>query len=63
MLAEVVCKNGVGVFVCGDTVVESFCVEGLFFVVFDNGKCVVESLNGSDSLVVDGLEINLKKFV
>ena len=49
MLVEACFKNGVGVSVYGQNkfervnVVESFVCEDLFFVVFENGKCIIES--------------------
>jgi len=63
MLAEVCCKKGVGVHIYGrDSVVESFFVGDLWFVVFDSGKCVVECLVGGKCFVFDGLRFELVDF-
>lgn len=66
MLSEVCCGNGLSVYVyeeqgCFD-VVEEFSVGDLFFVVFANGKYVVECMAGGKSLVFDGLEVELVKY-
>lgn len=61
MLVDVCCKKGVGV--CVDeqnNVVESFVFEDLFFVVFENGKCIVElNVKPEMSLVIDGSGVEL----
>lgn len=65
MLRKACCINGVSVYVykkkdCID-VMEDFIVDGLFFVMFSNGKCVVERMVGGKSLVIDGSEFELVK--
>jgi hypothetical protein len=55
--------NGVDVHVYGqNNVVESFFVGDLWFVVFENGKCAIQSLVGGKSLVVDGSELEFVKW-
>ena len=44
-----------------DEVAEGFCVGDLFFVVFENGKYVIENMAGGKCLVVDGSELELVK--
>ena len=57
------CVNGVDVHVYGqNNVVESFFVGDLWFVVFENGKCAIQSLVGGKSLVVDGSELEFVKW-
>ena len=62
VLAEVSYKNGVGVHVYEQNkVVESFFVGGLWFVVFDNGKCVIEGKAGGKVVKWDGSDFELVK--
>lgn len=36
-----------------------FVSKGLFFVVYENGKCVVESLGMGKPVCIDGLDVSL----
>jgi hypothetical protein len=65
MLVRACCENGICVYINKKPdsldVVEYLLVDDLFFVLFENGKNVIQSVFGGKCLVVDGSEFEFVK--